>query len=224
MKNKKTLGTYTLSKKEVSIKNIVALFVATFCEFTFFTVILAGNKAAEGVSASDMAKRLQIELYKTQMLRNLNMFVSRDRLVVHNLPPSWDDGKLRSLVEKFGGKDAVVREARVMRDLKNVDANGVGKSKEFGFVTFTRHENALNCLRALNNNPNVFNASKRPIVCFSIENKAMVEAKRKRLENSRVKNPQSKTFTPRAASKKVENSEGAEEGKHDFTGKHFSKF
>lgn len=50
--------------------------------------------------------------------------------------------------------------ARVMRDLKNVDAAGRGKSKEYGFVTFTTHEDALNALRSLNNNPNIFSKSR----------------------------------------------------------------
>lgn len=50
--------------------------------------------------------------------------------------------------------------ARVMRDLKNVDTAGRGKSKEYGFVTFTTHEDALNALRSLNNNPNIFSKSR----------------------------------------------------------------
>ncbi|CAH2207653.1 jg27824 [Pararge aegeria aegeria] len=35
-------------------------------------VIVAGTKAAVGVSASDMSKRLTLERSKTQMLKNLN--------------------------------------------------------------------------------------------------------------------------------------------------------
>jgi len=47
-----------------------------------------------------------------------------------------------------------------MRDLKNVDATGKGKSKEYGFVTFTSHEDALKALRSINNNPNIFSKYK----------------------------------------------------------------
>lgn len=47
-----------------------------------------------------------------------------------------------------------------MRDLKNIDSKGVGKSKEYGFVTFTKHEDALKALRAINNNPNIFTPHK----------------------------------------------------------------
>lgn len=100
-----------------------------------------------------------------------------------------------------------------MRDLKNVDMKGVGKSKEYGFVAFTRHEDALETLRNINNNPNIFTPKRvrnivyikvqlnkfiflhillfiqRPIVSFSIENRVLVNAKQKRLQKSRENNP-----------------------------------
>ncbi|KAF5274299.1 hypothetical protein FQR65_LT04417 [Abscondita terminalis] len=163
-------------------------------------VILAGSKAAENVSAADMAKRLQVEQYKTQMLRNLNMFVARTRLVVHNIPSTWTDMQLKALFEKYSGPNATIKEARVMRNMRSLDANGIGKSKEYGFVTFTTHESALHALRSLNNNPNIFNANKRPIIAFSIENKSKLQAKEKRLINSKLKNPHSKSYDPKAAS------------------------
>lgn len=117
------------------------------------------------------------------------MFVSKERLVIHNLPPSWDDKKLRTLFEKYSGPGAVIKEARIMRDLKQIEANGMGKSKEYGFVSFTKHENALTALRSLNNNPNIFSKERRPILTFSIENKSILLAKQKQLEKSRLNNP-----------------------------------
>ncbi|XP_045478929.1 RNA-binding protein 28 [Harmonia axyridis] len=160
-------------------------------------VILAGASAAEGVSQADMLKRLQLEKYKSQMLRNLNMFVSRERLVVHNLPINWDDKKFRELCKKFAGENAKIKEARVMKNMRDVDVNGVGKSKGFGFVTLDNHENALTLLRNLNNNPNIFSVSKRPIVTFSIEKKTALQAKQKRLERSKMKNPVSRNYNPK---------------------------
>ncbi|KZC14342.1 RNA-binding protein 28, partial [Dufourea novaeangliae] len=152
-------------------------------------VILAGSPAATGVSAADMAKRLQIEQWKSQILRNLNMFVSRTRLVVHNLPPALDDVKLRKIFERHGPPNAIIREARVMRNLKNVDMKGVGLSKEYAFVSYTNHEDALQALRNINNNPNVFSPKRRPIVSFSIENRVMVNARQRRIQKSRENNP-----------------------------------
>lgn len=67
---------------------------------------MAGSKAAEGVSASDMAKRLQIERWKRQIIKDLGKFVSRYRLVIHNLPPYYDDKKVAGLVKKYCPKTA----------------------------------------------------------------------------------------------------------------------
>jgi RNA recognition motif-containing protein len=44
--------------------------------------------------------------------------------------------------------------------MRTVDAQGIGKSKEFGFVSFTKHEHALQALRNINNNPNIFTSAK----------------------------------------------------------------
>jgi nucleolar protein 4 len=65
-----------------------------------FTVIQAGSPAAKDVSAQDMGKRLKLEQWKTQILRNLSMIISRNRIVVHNLPPTLDDEGLRKIIKK----------------------------------------------------------------------------------------------------------------------------
>lgn len=65
--------------------------------------ILAGTPAAEGVSPSDLTKRLRLETSKNQSLRNLNRFVSKERLTVHNIPPSYDSAKLRKVIVKTCG-------------------------------------------------------------------------------------------------------------------------
>lgn len=62
-------------------------------------MITAGSKAAEEVSPGDMAKRLRLEQIKTQMLKDLNRFVARERLTVHNIPEAYDADKLRRVVE-----------------------------------------------------------------------------------------------------------------------------
>ncbi|CAH0591679.1 unnamed protein product [Chrysodeixis includens] len=153
-------------------------------------VVVAGTKAAVGVSASDMAKRLALERSKTQMLKNLNRFVSRYRLVVSNLPAHLDDAKLRRVCVTAGDKRAVVTECRVMRDLRTpTGADGKHPSKGYGFVMFTRHEDALACLRKLNNNPDIFDKNNRPIVSFSIEDRTALNARKKRLEKSIANNP-----------------------------------
>lgn len=64
-----------------------------------------------------MAKRLQIEQWKSQILRNLNMFVSRVRLVVHNLPPTLDDFKFRKIFERHSLPTAIIREVFIRENL-----------------------------------------------------------------------------------------------------------
>ncbi|XP_075982036.1 RNA-binding protein 28-like [Anticarsia gemmatalis] len=153
-------------------------------------VVVAGTKAAVGVSASDMSKRLALERSKTQMLKNLNRFVSRYRLVVSNLPAHFDDNKLRRVCVSVGDKRATVTECRIMRDLRTPPGkDGKHPSKGYGFVMFTRHEDALACLRKLNNNPDIFDKNNRPIVSFSIEDRTALNARKKRLEKSIANNP-----------------------------------
>lgn len=62
-------------------------------------------------------------------------------------------------------------------------------SKEYAFVSFEKHLDALAALRNVNNNPTVFTKDRRPIVEFSIENRKALLARQKRLEKSREKNP-----------------------------------
>lgn len=76
-----------------------------------------------------------------------------------------------------------------MRNLKQVDNDGKPLSRGYGFVSFSEHEHALSALRSVNNNPTLFSVQKRPIVAFSIENRAVMLVKRKRMEKSRQNNP-----------------------------------
>lgn len=71
-----------------------------------------------------------------------------------------------------------------MRNMERLDSSGVGRSKGFGFAQFACHEDALDVLRATNNNPKIFGPDRRPIVEFAIENNLILQ----RLEQRRKKN------------------------------------
>nr|XP_013811051.1 PREDICTED: RNA-binding protein 28 [Apteryx mantelli mantelli] len=161
-------------------------------------LIRAGTKAAEGVSDADMAKRARFEELKYQKLRDQNIFVSRTRLCVHNLPKAVDSAQLRRLLLKAAGGDGAVGcregvwvqlgqpllcpQCRVMRDLK-----GQGQSLGYAFVEFAEHEQALAALRHTNNNPQLFGPQKRPIVEFSLEDHRKLKMKEQRAQHSLLK-------------------------------------
>ncbi|NXN09121.1 RBM28 protein, partial [Indicator maculatus] len=144
-------------------------------------LIRAGTKAAEGVSEADMAKRARFEELKHQKLKDQNIFVSRTRLCVHNLPKAVDSSKLRRLLLRLfqGGPAPWIKECRVMREER-----GRGQSLGYAFVEFEDHQQALAALRSLNNNPQIFGAQKRPIVEFSLEDRRKLKLKEQRTQRS----------------------------------------
>ncbi|KAM4874243.1 RNA-binding protein 28 [Thomomys bottae] len=147
-------------------------------------LIRAGTKAAEGVSAADMAKRERFELLKHQKLKNQNIFVSQTRICLHNLPKSVNDEQLRKLLLNAtrGERGVRVKECRVMRDLKGAQGKLKGQSLGYAFAEFQEHEHALKALRHINNNPEVFGPQKRPIVEFSLEDRRKLKMKELRIQ------------------------------------------
>uniref|UniRef100_F1KXM3 RNA-binding protein 28 n=1 Tax=Ascaris suum TaxID=6253 RepID=F1KXM3_ASCSU len=151
-------------------------------------IVRAGTAAAKGMSEMDAKKRAKLALAAKAKLRNLHMFVSPLRLVVHNLPTSLTDKALRSLCFLAAGNpDAKITECRIWRDKGRLDEKGTGKSRGFGFVAFSEHSDALAALRNLNNNPKTFTDQKRPIVEFSVENLSALRLRESRLTKSKEK-------------------------------------
>nr|XP_053626962.1 RNA-binding protein 28-like [Cherax quadricarinatus] len=102
--------------------------------------------------------------------------------------PNWYK-QLHAIFSKHAPDGAKITEARIMRDFRNLNENGIPKSRGYGFVTFTEHEHALAALRKINNNPDIFTNDQRPIVEFSLENRSVLKARQKRMEKSKEKNP-----------------------------------
>uniref|UniRef100_A0A8V5G2M3 Uncharacterized protein n=1 Tax=Melopsittacus undulatus TaxID=13146 RepID=A0A8V5G2M3_MELUD len=180
-------------------------------------LIRAGTKAAEGVSDADMAKRARFEELKARKLRDPNIFVSRTRLCVHNLPKAIDSTRLRQVLHRLlraGGKGPCIKECRVMREQR-----GQGQSLGFAFVAFGTHEEALGALRSINNNPQLFGAHKRPIVEFSLEDRRKLKLKEQRTQRSllKLKQMQAAAATPEPAApqKKPHGKRGTPEGRQD---------
>uniref|UniRef100_A0A669EJN8 RNA-binding protein 28 n=1 Tax=Oreochromis niloticus TaxID=8128 RepID=A0A669EJN8_ORENI len=155
-------------------------------------LIRPGTKAAEGVPETDMVKRTRFEEIKRAKLRDINVFVSKTRLCVHNLPKSVDSKKLKSLCLQAvkGVKGVRITECRVIYDKKPEKGQVMGQSLGYGFVQFQDHEHALATLRYLNNNPNIFGSQKRPIVEFSLEDLRKLKIKEMRQQKSKVRIPE----------------------------------
>uniref|UniRef100_A0A2P2I3A5 RNA-binding protein 28-like n=2 Tax=Hirondellea gigas TaxID=1518452 RepID=A0A2P2I3A5_9CRUS len=148
--------------------------------------IREGTQAAVGVSTFDLHLRRQREKVKQKLLANLHMFMSPTRLCVNNLPPSLKDPQLRQLFKKHAPPKARVVESRVMRYMGDLDEKGVARSRCYGFVAFSRPEDALAALRTINNNPDIFTLQRRPIVEFSIENRSVVNRKKRLQQNGKT--------------------------------------
>lgn len=149
--------------------------------------IVPSSEAANEMSKEDLKKRMELEERKRKCLTNLHYFVSQTRLCIHNLPPWVNDQKLKQIViDAVKDKTVKVVESRVMKNKKGKDTETteLGKSKGFGFVELTKHEHALDALRRLNNNPEIFTKDRRPIVEFSMENMVALNKKKVRLIRS----------------------------------------
>ncbi|XP_070828199.1 RNA-binding protein 28 [Chaetodon trifascialis] len=151
-------------------------------------MVRAGTKAAEGVPEADMVRRTRFEEIKRAKLRDINVFVSKTRLCIHNLPKSVDNKKLKALcLQAIKEKKGVhIKECRVMYDKKPEKGQVMGQSLGYGFVEFQSHEHALSTLRYLNNNPNIFGSHKRPIVEFSLEDSRKLKMREMRQQKNKA--------------------------------------
>ncbi|KAK7314245.1 hypothetical protein VNO77_39459 [Canavalia gladiata] len=150
-------------------------------------LILEGTPAAEGVSASDMLKRQELERKKKTKLQSPNFHVSRTRLIVYNLPKSMNEKELKKLCI-----DAVISRATkqkpVIRQIKFLKDGNKGKvvqerySRGVAFVEFSEHQHALVALRVLNNNPETFGPEHRPIVEFALDNVQTLKLRKAKLQ------------------------------------------
>mmetsp|Transcript_129 Transcript_129/g.210 ORF Transcript_129/g.210 Transcript_129/m.210 type:complete len:202 (+) Transcript_129:1062-1667(+) len=126
-----------------------------------------------------MEKRSKAEKQKQLKLKNPNYVVSKVRLSIRNLPLEFDEKELKTLCQTHATQKSdeedkkkklpKIRQVKIIRSADRTDKHGKARSKRFGFVEFVKHEEALRCLRSLNNNPAIFTKSQRPIVEFSLD-------------------------------------------------------
>uniref|UniRef100_A0AC34F4D1 RRM domain-containing protein n=1 Tax=Panagrolaimus sp. ES5 TaxID=591445 RepID=A0AC34F4D1_9BILA len=160
------------------------------------SLIRPGTAQANDMSEEDAAKRAALLSLTKQKLKNLHMFVSPTRLSIHNVPFTMTEKELLQVCKEAAkNPKAYITECRIMRKKLANNVGGkikLGASKGFAFVEFKTHEDALACLKKLNNNPHIFKKERRPIVEFSIENRAALRLREQRVTKNQQKEPQKK--------------------------------
>lgn len=168
-------------------------------------VILEGMPGAELLSKPDLEKRQRCWKDAKEKLKNPNYVVSAERLSVKNLPPLFTESELKSVFLEAASsyieqnpsefekdvlsKKIFIKQATIAREDERVDKNGDKRSRGYGFVEFNSHDFALAALRAVNNNPKVFTAEKRPIVAFALDDqrKMLVRLRKMKTDSSNEK-------------------------------------
>ncbi|KAJ1914620.1 RNA recognition motif-containing protein [Mycoemilia scoparia] len=138
--------------------------------------VFPNTPLAKLLSAEELNRQLaEYNKQKELLKKNPNLFLSKTRLSVRNLPPGAGESDMRavamSAISKF--KDEVksklrqgleedemaqgwdikpkVIQAKLMRDRERIDQKtGLGKSRCFGFIELSTHAHALACLRYMN--------------------------------------------------------------------------
>ncbi|CAG8464871.1 695_t:CDS:10 [Acaulospora morrowiae] len=167
-----------------------------------------GTPVAESLPTSEMNKRItSFNTRKNLLAKNPNLYISKTRLSIRNIPLTVDESRLKNLgkesiqnfkeevrkgeredlrkSEKIEGWDKLIKikQAKIARSKDRVDSvTQKLRSKGYGFLEYVEHAHALAALRYLNNNPKVFGEKKRPIVEFAIENSIIVKRRAERLK------------------------------------------
>ncbi|RUS22492.1 hypothetical protein BC937DRAFT_88752 [Endogone sp. FLAS-F59071] len=171
--------------------------------FTTTLVIFPDTPAAATLTPAELQKRqMSYAARKKLLASNPSLFISKTRLSIRNLPVKITDADLKKLgveaVAKFKASVKAaqrtdltpeekaegwsfkphVKQAKIVRAKDRVDAATQQlRSKGYGFLEFRTHAHALAALRYLNNNPEVFDDTKRLTVEFSVENKEVESAR-----------------------------------------------
>ncbi|KAJ2663265.1 RNA recognition motif-containing protein [Coemansia sp. RSA 1200] len=139
-------------------------------------VIFPDTPGAAMMAPADLEHHVkEYSVRKNQILKNPNLYMSKTRLTVHNIPRSIDESDMRkaaiAAIGKFKqeikdkarqplskdemeeGWDKLPRlvQVKVVRSKERVDSStGKARSMGYGFIEFSTHAHALACLRYLN--------------------------------------------------------------------------
>lgn len=141
------------------------------------------SEAYQKLSASERRQREDGRKEREYKMTNPNFFVSDHRVSFRNLPVTVQEKDLKQAVRQALGVTGQAAGA-IVKATVIVDKES-NKSKGFGFVEFRTHEQALQAVRSMNNQPLFFGPTntRSPIVEFTLEDKRklkILEAARQR--------------------------------------------
>ncbi|KAJ1662450.1 RNA recognition motif-containing protein [Coemansia sp. RSA 1813] len=139
-------------------------------------VIFPDTPAAAMMAPADLEHHIkEYSVRKNQILKNPNLYISKTRLTVHNIPRSVDEPDLRKAavaaigrfkqevkdkarqplskdeMEEGWDKMSRIAQVKIVRSKERVDgSSGKARSMGYGFIEFSTHAHALACLRYLN--------------------------------------------------------------------------
>eukprot|EP01086_Lenisia_limosa_P013053 TRINITY_DN4183_c0_g1_i1.p1 TRINITY_DN4183_c0_g1~~TRINITY_DN4183_c0_g1_i1.p1 ORF type:complete len:581 (+),score=230.26 TRINITY_DN4183_c0_g1_i1:235-1743(+) len=178
------------------------------------------SEAGKQMSKNDLAKRESIKKDTITKLKSTNFFISPVRLTVFNVPFTWTTDDLKKCFMKAAVADRKENKRKgqtVIKQCKVEVTRETGKSKGFGFVEFVDHEDAMGALRKLNNNPETFTPTRRPIICFSVENvlklRIHLQKTQKSVDKAKITSTTSATTSEEKEESKTRRGKRSEEGK-----------
>ncbi|CAJ0905919.1 11819_t:CDS:2 [Entrophospora sp. SA101] len=159
-------------------------------------VIFPDTFAAKNLPKSEFNKRFDSFTYRKNLLtKNPNLYISKTRLSIRNLPLTVDERQLKELainsIQKFKNevknderedlsageksegwnKKVHIIQAKIIRSKDRIDPKTQKpKPKGYGFIETTYHSHALAILRYLNNNPEIYGDGKRLTNMKNIKN------------------------------------------------------
>ena len=173
------------------------------------------SEYAAQFSKEELIKRVKSQTQRMQQIKNPQYFVSKTRLIVHNLPLSMDEKSLKAFalksVEEFflktsteepaintvKSKQPYIKQCKIMRNEDRKTAEGVARSLGYGFIEFSEFGHALAFLRAVNSIPPNQKVKRLAFAEFALENSTVVN-----MRLSRQKRPPSDSSMDTSANKR----------------------
>ncbi|KAJ9451376.1 Nucleolar protein 4 [Diplonema papillatum] len=159
--------------------------------------VLSNTPAAVGLTERRLQLLHQRYQLRKKKLKDPNFFVSPTRLCLRDIPPETDEKALKQLVHKTiraytqkhpeaaptetSRKNPFIKQLRIAMDPNSHVSRG------FGFVEFREHAIALHVLRALNNNPSIFEG-RRLDVEFAVESVHALQKLKRITDKGRERN------------------------------------